>query len=228
MISIDKGKEPRSLKEYKNDSSVRCYEGDVWENGPALANGLTLSMVKKDVREALYREQHGLCAYCLRSISLEESKIEHFLPRSRCPEKTLDYHNLLLCCPGRCRDNELTCDTRKHNNLLKQVFNPADPKRDIENFVSYAPPGDSSLLWAGKSEPDDDINQHLNLNCKSLKYNREQIWRSFFLMLARRYKNVNNMSIKKELVHLRESDNPTWTPYVGYISFRLAHLRHDS
>lgn len=226
MISIDKGKEPRSLKEYKNDSSVRCYEGDVWENGPALANGLTLSMVKKDVREALYREQHGLCAYCLRSISLEESKIEHFLPRSRCPEKTLDYHNLLLCCPGRCRGNEFTCDTSKHNNLLKQVFNPADPKRNIENFVSYD--GDFSLLWDGKSEPDDDINLHLNLNCKSLKYNREQAWRNFFQLLVRKYKTAKDVRIKKELAHLREIDNPTWTPYVGYISFRLAQLRHDS
>lgn len=231
MISIQKGKEPRSLKEYRNSLAIRNYVGDVWKDGPKLSSGLTLSIVKQDIRESLYREQHGLCAYCLRALSRQNNKIEHFLPRSKHPEHALCYSNMLLCCVGCCRANELTCDTCKGDALLKQVFNPAEANRDIENFVLYAPPDDSTLLWKGSSGADDandDINLRLNLNCETLKSNRNERWRDFLLLLAGKYKKLNNVNKDKELTKLRLDENPKWTPYVGYLAFRLEQLRHGS
>jgi uncharacterized protein (TIGR02646 family) len=66
----------------------------------------TLSQdVLTELRQALWQEQHGLCVYCGRRITLGAraggtlmNHIEHFRPRSTYAELTFNYDNLLLSC----------------------------------------------------------------------------------------------------------------------------------
>lgn len=62
MIYIRKGTEPRSLTEYRNQPGA-TYEG---------------YREKDALRDALLEEQGYICAYCMRRISKEKMKIEHW------------------------------------------------------------------------------------------------------------------------------------------------------
>ena len=51
---------------------------------------------KDQIREALIKEQHGLCVYCMSRIenTAESTVIEHWYPLSKSKEKALQYENL--------------------------------------------------------------------------------------------------------------------------------------
>ena len=68
----------------------------------------------KQVREAILRDQHGLCAYCEVGIKLAEEegevddfRVEHFYPKNATQEHGHNYHldwrNLLGVCHGGTR-----------------------------------------------------------------------------------------------------------------------------
>ena len=77
---------------------------------------------RRPMLQALLAEQHGLCAYTLRRIDLDCAHIEHVLPRSQHPDKTLDWANLLACFPG---PQQGCAFGAKH----KDAYDPADPPR---------------------------------------------------------------------------------------------------
>lgn len=83
------------------------------------------SLPKANIREALFKEQHGLCAYCMRRISLDgqNTTIEHWYPLSKSKEKALDYSNMLGVCHGGRKSKEsmhrvLCCDASKDEQLI--------------------------------------------------------------------------------------------------------------
>ena len=56
---------------------------------------------KNDVKEILLHEQHGICAYCMKRIRMDNhSRVEHLLPLSKDKEKAIDYNNMLGVCDG--------------------------------------------------------------------------------------------------------------------------------
>lgn len=73
--------------------------------------------------ESLVREQHGICAYCMRRIETgSKSSIEHVIPQSdadgvKHPVESLDYNNMLAVC--KFNDVTLTCDSSRHNTPMK-------------------------------------------------------------------------------------------------------------
>lgn len=106
MIYIKKGNPPGSLILYRKQK--HAYYGGYKE--------------KDDIREQLLREQGYLCAYCMRRISKDQMKIEHWYPESHMTDdECLDYYNMLGCCPGH-NDGEDgskdTCDTRKGDIVI--------------------------------------------------------------------------------------------------------------
>lgn len=67
---------------------------------------------KSVIGEALCREQHGLCAYCMSQIRSEGKKnvrIEHYKALSRNKETALDYQNFLGVCSGGEKENIIYC-----------------------------------------------------------------------------------------------------------------------
>lgn len=86
MRDITKEIEPRSLTEHR--AGEHCdydnYQG------------------KDELRQALVREQRGLCCYCMGRIRADTAsmKIEHWGSQARFPGDQLHYQNLLGACLG--------------------------------------------------------------------------------------------------------------------------------
>ncbi len=97
MRFIKKGSEPAALRKFKAEN----------KRTPEV---LTYSALRADIRSDLYAcmlaEQGKLCAYTMAPIgrgpadARRDFHIEHIQPRSRYPERQLDYDNLVLCAPG--------------------------------------------------------------------------------------------------------------------------------
>ncbi|NTU49919.1 MAG: TIGR02646 family protein, partial [Desulfobulbaceae bacterium] len=51
-------------------------------------------------RNSLKTEQEGLCGYCESLVGDGDGHVEHMEPRSRNPERTYDYKNLVFSCNG--------------------------------------------------------------------------------------------------------------------------------
>jgi uncharacterized protein (TIGR02646 family) len=155
MRAIDKRREPASLSAHR-----QTHHSDY-------ANYAR----KDDLREALVREQRGLCCYCMDRISspLAGMKIEHWRCQSRYPGEQLAYRNLLgACVGGEGRPEHLQhCDTRKGDQDLR--WNPADPAHGIETRLGYERDG---TITSGDAQFDSDLNTVLGLNLPRLKNSR--------------------------------------------------------
>lgn len=93
-------------------------------------------MPKAEIRKALHKEQHGLCAYCMGKISPDskDMKIEHYVALSESKELALDYQNYLGVCYGGEKEKKngsrvLCCDAARRDKQL--TINPHD-KRQME------------------------------------------------------------------------------------------------
>ena len=133
---------------------------------------------KKDLRQALVKEQRALCCYCMGRISpqIESMKIEHWQSQAHYPDKQLDYKNLLGSCLGGERQPycHQHCDTRKGNRSLK--WNPANPLHRIEARVQY---GVDGSIKADDADFNKQINDVLNLNLPRLKNSRKNFLGGF-------------------------------------------------
>lgn len=77
-----------------------------------------------EVRKYLLKEQHYLCAYCQRQLKLEDSSIEHVIPKSlNIPFSTV-YHNLVAVCNKPLKDikGKLHCDIVRADKLLSPII----------------------------------------------------------------------------------------------------------
>lgn len=127
------------------------------------------------VRQRLFDEQRGRCAYCERKISLTGSdvvtttRIEHFHPRSavggaftkRCrdasgapsgEQATVTWQNLLLCCSGESL-NGATCDRKKASQDVCANFpNPKRTPPQVESLIEVEPSGRAIPRSGGPDE----------------------------------------------------------------------------
>ena len=158
MRSITKGAEPVSLTTHRQrpHSNYDNYND------------------KDALREALVREQRGLCCYCMGRIYNDRAsvKIEHWQCQSRYSCEQLNYRNLLAAClGGDGQPNRFQhCDTKKGD--LDLVWNPANPAHRIEDRVRYDPDG---CIRSNNPKFDIELCRVLNLNLPILKNNRRGI-----------------------------------------------------
>jgi hypothetical protein len=89
MRFIQKGNEPPSFSVWKQQSIDDCPS--TWEN--------FRKPQKPEVLDSLLQEQGFICCYCGQVIDRKHSHIEHFQPRTHYPSLSVDYSNLLACCP---------------------------------------------------------------------------------------------------------------------------------
>lgn len=102
MKKITKHKRPpKFLRDFQVHYPKRTYE-DI--NGE----------FRNQIKRYLINEQFGLCCYCMKKIRPENSHNEHFIPRSKAPELSLDYRNLFASCNG-FKDQRENCGHKKNN-----------------------------------------------------------------------------------------------------------------
>lgn len=151
MIYIKKSRPPqqmaRMVSEIKSSQEwKRINAGDT-----KAVRGKFDQLPKEVIRESLLKEQHYLCAYCMRRIKNDGrgTTIEHWYPLSEDKEKALDYRNMLAVCDGGRswkgkRRKVLCCDAGKGNES-KLTVSPMDCQQmkkiiyDKEGFIRTSP-----------------------------------------------------------------------------------------
>lgn len=151
------------------DKINQIKRSDVWRNIPdkdvkAIRNQFE-SLPKDSIRYTLLKEQHGLCAYCMRRIHNDSSMtIEHWAPLSKNKEQALQYSNFLGVCHGgrksEADDNKiLCCDASKGEKAIRiSPWNESHMKD-----IAYTSAGIIYTL-SGNSDFEEDINRTLCLN----------------------------------------------------------------
>lgn len=122
---------------------------------------------KGPIQKALFREQHGLCAYCMRRLPTEgKVRIEHIKPVSAFPQEALSYENWagvcdggetskveenlhrVLCCDAAKKESEISIDVYDSKQITKIRYH--------KDGRIYTYPEDSVM--------EHDINEVLRLN----------------------------------------------------------------
>ncbi len=214
MRQILKGKEPHSLAKHRATGGIYDAYRDT--------DGL---------RAALVDEQRGLCCYCMRRISEDggKMKIEHWHCTSRYPDEELDYGNLL----GACKGGEGSpygvqhCDTRKANRDLQ--WNPADPRRRIEERIKY---GADGTIRSTDATFDDQLNDVLNLNVSHIKDRRRAVQDGivkWFEVSRRRKRSMSRSRLRAKIDKLScASPMDAYGPVViWWLERRLARMNGD-
>lgn len=139
MIHIQKRRTPNIIKEQVEkikNTPDSGYRGIVLPEDTKQLRQLFEQMPRDEIRLALYKEQHGLCAYCMGKIhpDSENMKIEHYVALSESKKQALDYQNYLGVCYGGEKGEKdgtrvLCCDAARKD--VKLTINPWN-KRQME------------------------------------------------------------------------------------------------
>lgn len=174
MILIKKGREPKALTEYKLQEHA-YYDG----------------CPKKEIRESLLAEQGNLCAYCMRRIDKNSTRIEHWKPESVLTEyEKLDYKNMLGVCLGHIdgtQGKEDTCDAKKGD--ISIIVNPLDINTLSDIYYSSK----DGRIYSKDPVINMELDKVLNLNSDvhSLPINRKTKLDESIKLLHQRYGTKN-------------------------------------
>ena len=181
-----------------------------------------VSSEKDEIKEILLEEQGYKCAYCMSNINMNNSTIEHYIPRKGTNgdmSLSLDYLNLFAVCDTTrgCPEEEQTCDVKKGDKLLH-----IDPRlQEHIDTIYYDRSGYiRSSFSSGAENFDDDLNQILNLNSRQLLNNRVSAWKTLMrLMNQKKDKTWKPDFIHKYIDKLSGSDDRT--AYSGFLVYLL-------
>ncbi len=141
MIYIDKKETPKKVQE----KIIQIKKTNGWEQLPDTdiksIRAYFDTLDKASIRESLIKEQHGLCAYCMKRIHNDNTMvIEHFNP-IRSKADALNYQNMLGCCDGgrneNIKDKVLCCDASKGDKEI--TISPRD--REFVDKIRYTKDG---------------------------------------------------------------------------------------
>ena len=214
MIVVKRGKEPQSLLKFRKQYPNADYEIN------------TPTDVLKDIREQMWEEQRGLCAYCMKKMDDPRAvRIEHCRPRHPQDEQehdkksTLDFKWMLGVCYGNSvvrgvKPEDKTCDAHKGNTEL--TVNPFD-EMSVRK-IKYKADGS---IYSDDTEINKDVTETLNLNCQalSLPQTRKNVLMAEKIRIMKKCKGKSQDAFIRELertyVSLVQERN--LTPYCGII-----------
>ena len=113
MIKLERGERPGELTDEVCEELKKLYaednDKDVWNS----------SKIKKPLKEAMLEMSHKKCSYCECRLEIEskDATIDHFQPKSKHPDKIVEWENLFPSC--------LRCN-RKKNNREETIVNPCE------------------------------------------------------------------------------------------------------
>jgi len=214
MIVIKRGKEPNSLLKFRKDNPDAEYETDMPTD------------VLRDIREQMWEEQKGLCAYCMRKVdSPSVMRIEHCMPRHPQSElehekkEDLDFKWMLGVCYGNSivrgvSPEDKTCDAHKENAEL--TVNPFD-----EMSVRKIKYKEDGSIYSDDFEINKDVTETLNLNCQalSLPQTRRNVLMAEKNRIMKKCKGKSQAAFMHELERTYESlvQERNLIPYCGII-----------
>lgn len=189
MLEHSKGKEPRCLK--------------TWQATPGADWSSLHGDDKQTIREAVCRDQGGLCAYCERRIKAIDGStfIEHWHPRST-GERALLWRNLLGVCSGKTGD-VCHCDKARQPNSLLFLNPVAGEGPNPRSHLRYLSSGRIEPREGAPAEVRRDIDEHLNLNAPPLIRHRKVILEELVVRLERAQFSPSALKRELELHTLR-------------------------
>ena len=98
MKYIDKREEPDFFIQCKNNDKMYKRGRPNWKR---LGSGQ-----KRQLKDALIKEQGAVCCYCGKRIGPDDSHIEHYRPRTSFPKLQFEYDNLLCSCQSELQKTE--------------------------------------------------------------------------------------------------------------------------
>ena len=150
---------------------------------------------RRDIVGSLVAEQGEICAYCMRRISVQDARIEHYLVRHPsdtyrrqlsgsgvradydADTKSLDYRNMLAVCDGGSDSGQpdRTCDAARNADRNKDVPLKVDPL-NLGSIVQVRYRNDGTV-WSEDPDINRALDKLLNLNNRafSLKENRRRV-----------------------------------------------------
>ena len=131
MKQVMKAESPEAFENWKNLSHEN------WQ--PTYEN--LQNPEKRTLHVSLLVEQGWVCCYCGRSVSMDDSHIEHFRPQERYDHLALDYENLHASCIRETNhDTPIHCGHAKGSDFDEaQHISPLDP--ECETRFVYAESG---------------------------------------------------------------------------------------
>lgn len=205
MRQIAKLAEPSELVQYRN------VPGSTYDGG-------NFTTIKTAIRRDLLRDQGYLCAYCMRRISVEDMKIEHWQSQTDFPDLQLQWSNLLGVCNGNVgqRWDHQTCDTRRGN--AKLTYNPCSAAHQIESRIKYLADGQ---IDSGELVLSNELNQALNLNWTRLKGNRRAVIDAVLEVLGKKTGTRTRAELEKLIKEWQTLQNQMFREYCGVAIYFL-------
>ena len=161
MLYINKNHPPISVQDEIN--RVKRTPGWREANDPEQIRDCFDQLDKSIIREALIREQHSLCAYCMRKINNDGNSmtIEHRIPLSRDKENALNFSNMLGVCDGGSSGTNsryLCCDRAKGDTPIT-----LDPTRhEMMECIFFRDKGKEIYYKGNDNALSDTINREIN------------------------------------------------------------------
>lgn len=229
MIYINKPSQaPPKLIEAQNslDEAIDSY-GSFSDIPEELIKNIFSGYRDNEVKDSLFNCSHQKCAYCETYPCSGYLEVEHFAPKRRYPELTLEWDNLLPSCQ--------VCNRHKSNHDTKSepIINPS--KVDPERYFEYEW---GLFIIPSEKAPDYELAERTieicNLNRRRLADARSKILiglRELETNLRNRVERVNESETdKQKSIHLRklrasiddiESQQDETENYVGLSRYYL-------
>ena len=191
---------------------------------------------KAQMRAHLAKEQHGLCAYCMRRVPEDSLRIEHYRTRALHAGLVFTWSNLLGVCEGdvgvqaASEATETETKPRFHcDNHRGQITPPKDQELFVDPTRLVDPDNTFRYTLAGVIEPAANVGAarrseiettiaRLNLNIWRLKRNRAEVRKRVRELVAREFKRRAEGDARRELQR--------WLSQVGeYAEVEHAYLR---
>ena len=134
-----------------------------------------------NAKKFLIDEQHELCAYCQKIITIENSSIEHIIPKEHNKVLSTNYHNLVAVCKVQSKEegtDRYHCDKEKLSNLISPIIFVKNSDVSTGSNNRYFLAGSDGTINAKDKLPTEirqiteSFIEVLNLNHKTLKENR--------------------------------------------------------
>lgn len=216
MRTIEKGAEPPCLAELRREA--RRIERETGK--PSTGGDWAPKDCGEPIRDALCRDQYGLCAYCMRRIRPrgDAMKIEHFVARTDDPTLMYEWHNLLGVCTGVLKvgpdGSTYTCDTARGDRRLH--VHPAKPPPTPE--AAFIVERTGKMRPEGKGAIFDSAT--LNLNADVLVSDRRAV------VDALRRKLRLDDDIGKIRRHLKTASTPVRNELPQFARVAIEYLQH--
>ncbi len=166
-----------------------------------------------EIKEALLKMCHQKCAYCESKLRhIDYGDIEHYRPKSKFPELTFKWSNLLLAC-GECNNHK--GDQFPEPKEGGPFINPCDDDPPAHfNFVYDPKTGIASVY--GTTQRGETTEKRLGLNRDDLRQYRSEYVRQLqaLVVLAENYPEA------KALVEQAKQENAQYAAFIRQLKNR--------